>query len=138
MSGGVITESMWNGLRRSPMKRKPRKRTALPSGVVSSVLARDRYVCAYGGKECGRAETADHVIPRSVGEKYELRIGYSVNAPRNLVACCQAHNYLKGTRLLIPPSWNEHQLDVLNDLGIGIFRVWHGDVREPAFAATWK
>lgn len=114
---------MWNGLRRSPMKRKRAKRFALPGGVVKSILARDRYVCAYGGADCGKAETADHVIPRSVGEKYELRIGYSVNAPRNLVAACLAHNQIKSTRLLIPPAWAD-RLDELNALGIGIFRVW--------------
>lgn len=90
--------------------------------------------CAYCSQ---RAIHRDHVVPKSVVRR-QLRMQRPV--PEHLqgtVGACFQHNILKGTRLLIPESWAD-RLDELNDLGIGIFRVWHGDVREPAFAETWK
>lgn len=52
----------------------------------SGVLRRDRYTCVYCG---GRADTVDHVLPRSRGGSDHWL---------NLVAACQACNGRKGDR----------------------------------------
>ena|SRR3990167_11217523 len=113
--------------------------------------------CAYCGKP---AVHADHVIPRTYRKRLQREhMARECNGPRDCtgtrlgcrhcgggtldetlyetVPACMRCNGNKLTRLLIPPSWTG-RLDELNDLGIGIFRVWHGDVRELAFTETWK
>ena len=52
------------------------------------VLVRDRWECAYCGE---RANTVDHVHPRSKGGKHEWT---------NVVAACRTCNQKKGNRLL--------------------------------------
>ena len=100
-----------------------------------------REVCAYCGKKM--AANGDHVIPRSVVKNRLQTKFVKVSETRmarrictasgevvpsellELVAACFDCNYRKGARLLIPKSWTD-RLDALNDLGIGIFRVWDG------------
>jgi 5-methylcytosine-specific restriction endonuclease McrA len=58
-----------------------------------SLLRRDRYACVYCGR---RAETIDHVVPRSRG---------GAHAWDNCVASCRACNHKKGNRLLEEMGW---------------------------------
>ena len=59
-----------------------------------SVLARDNGVCQYG---CGRkANTIDHVLPRSRGGRHEWT---------NVLACCSKCNAKKGNKLLSEIGW---------------------------------
>ena len=97
--------------------------------------------CAY----CGDlATTADHVVPRAVLGKHRSERalkGKTCPCKRHsvpvhlleLVAACERCNLLKLTRRLIPPSWAD-RLTLLQVMFPGTpWRVWHGDVREPAF-----
>ncbi|MBO0839747.1 MAG: HNH endonuclease [Sciscionella sp.] len=59
----------------------------------AGVMYRDRYRCAYCGS---RAETIDHVIPRSRGGKHSWT---------NCVACCARCNHRKADRLLSEIGW---------------------------------
>lgn len=59
----------------------------------AGVMYRDRYRCAYCG---ARAETIDHVIPRSRGGKHSWQ---------NCVACCVKCNHRKANRLLTELGW---------------------------------
>ncbi|MGH3624125.1 MAG: HNH endonuclease [Sciscionella sp.] len=59
----------------------------------AGVMYRDRYRCAYCG---ARAETIDHVIPRSRGGKHNWQ---------NCVACCAKCNHRKADRLLTEIGW---------------------------------
>lgn len=60
------------------------------------VLRRDEYRCAYCGN---RAETIDHVVPRSRGGQHVWE---------NVVAACKAHNMRKGNSLLSELGWSLH------------------------------
>jgi 5-methylcytosine-specific restriction endonuclease McrA len=58
-----------------------------------AVMDRDNHVCAY----CpGRADTIDHVVPRSRGGRHEWA---------NVVAACARCNHRKGDRLLAEIGW---------------------------------
>ena len=58
------------------------------NGVTrDGVLRRDQHICAYCG---GRADTVDHILPRSRG---------GGDTWFNLVAACQSCNGLKGDRM---------------------------------------
>lgn len=59
----------------------------------AGIMYRDGYHCAYCG---GRAETIDHVIPRSRGGKHSWT---------NCVACCARCNHRKADRLLTELGW---------------------------------
>ncbi|WIX84483.1 HNH endonuclease [Amycolatopsis sp. DG1A-15b] len=59
----------------------------------AGLMHRDRYRCAYCG---GRAETIDHVIPRSRGGPHSWT---------NCVACCAKCNHRKADRLLSEIGW---------------------------------
>jgi 5-methylcytosine-specific restriction endonuclease McrA len=59
----------------------------------AGVLRRDARVCAYCGK---RADTIDHVLPRSRG---------GVHSWENCVAACRACNSRKADRLLSELGW---------------------------------
>jgi 5-methylcytosine-specific restriction endonuclease McrA len=74
-----------------PMSVALREYVHIPYNAVDrvtrdGVLRRDRYTCAYCG---GRADTVDHVLPRSRG---------GGDTWFNLVAACQPCNGLKGDR----------------------------------------
>lgn len=60
----------------------------------AGLMHRDRYRCAYCG---GRAETIDHVIPRSRGGQHSWQ---------NCVACCAKCNHRKADRLLAELGWH--------------------------------
>lgn len=64
----------------------PRPRSITLS--TRSVLARDGHRCAYCGE---KADTIDHVIPRSKGGKHDWM---------NVVACCKLCNSAKGNKFL--------------------------------------
>lgn len=58
-----------------------------------NVLARDNYVCAY----ChGRADTIDHVVPRSRGGEHRWE---------NVTAACRRCNHKKGASTLAELGW---------------------------------
>nr|WP_231960940.1 HNH endonuclease [Amycolatopsis thermoflava] len=59
----------------------------------AGLMHRDRYKCAYCG---GRAETIDHVLPRSKGGPHSWQ---------NCVACCAKCNHRKADRLLEDLGW---------------------------------
>lgn len=83
--------------------------------------------CAYCAK--ARGVTEDHVVPRSLRKKYGV--------PKFLngtVRACYACNVLKGSRRLVPPSW-EQWITALNEAYPGTeWRVWRGDKKEEAFS----
>lgn len=94
-----------------------------PVTITQDILERDGYQCAYCGK---RAVQADHVIPRTVRARLARCESKLDPLLLGLVAACRDCNEGKGTRPLIPASW-EDRLDELNALHIGVFRVWRGD-----------
>lgn len=57
------------------------------------VMRRDNYECAYCG---GRAETIDHILPRSRGGQHTWE---------NVVAACKHHNMRKSNHLLSELGW---------------------------------
>jgi len=59
----------------------------------AGLMHRDRYRCAYCG---GRAETIDHVVPRSRGGAHSWQ---------NCVACCAKCNHRKADKLLAELGW---------------------------------
>lgn len=59
----------------------------------AGLMHRDRHRCAYCG---GRAETIDHVIPRSRGGEHTWQ---------NCVACCVKCNHRKADKLLSELNW---------------------------------
>ncbi|MGH3796527.1 MAG: HNH endonuclease [Pseudonocardiaceae bacterium] len=59
----------------------------------AALMHRDRYRCAYCG---ARAETIDHVVPRSRGGEH---------CWENCVACCARCNHRKADRLLTELGW---------------------------------
>ena len=59
----------------------------------AGLMHRDRYRCAYCG---GRAETIDHVVPRSRGGPHSWT---------NCVACCAKCNHRKADKLLSELGW---------------------------------
>ncbi|MET9229031.1 HNH endonuclease [Lentzea sp. NPDC003310] len=59
----------------------------------AGLMHRDRYRCAYCG---GRAETIDHVVPRSRGGPHTWT---------NCVACCAKCNHRKADKLLSELGW---------------------------------
>jgi len=59
----------------------------------AALMHRDHYRCAYCG---GRAETIDHVVPRSRGGGH---------CWENCVACCARCNHRKADRLLCELGW---------------------------------
>ncbi|SFB26421.1 5-methylcytosine-specific restriction endonuclease McrA [Amycolatopsis marina] len=59
----------------------------------AGLMHRDRFRCAYCG---GRAETVDHVVPRSRGGPHTWE---------NCVACCAKCNHRKADKLLSELGW---------------------------------
>lgn len=62
----------------------------------AGLMYRDRYRCAYCG---GRADTIDHVVPRSRGGAHSWQ---------NCVASCAKCNHRKADRLLSELGWGLH------------------------------
>lgn len=60
----------------------------------AGLMHRDRYRCAYCG---AKAETIDHVLPRSRGGPHSWQ---------NCVACCARCNHRKADRLLSELGWS--------------------------------
>ena len=74
-----------------------RSRVPLTRGAL---MRRDNYLCAY----CGRkAETIDHVIPRSRGGPH---------AWENCVASCMRCNHTKADRLIAELGWTMNRIPV--------------------------
>ena len=67
----------------------------------AALMRRDDYRCAYCGH---RAETIDHVVPRSRGGKH---------AWENCVASCMACNHRKADRLLEELGWRLRSVPVV-------------------------
>lgn len=101
-------------------------------------------LCAYCGK--ARATTVDHVIPQSLAKKQrnphqgqcscKLCDSRRPAIPEYLlvtVPACGPCNWRKGTRRLVPPSW-EPRIELLNELLPGTpWRTWDGSPLSPAF-----
>ena len=95
--GGTLLRSaslvlaMPSVIRRRRYVRVPhRSRIPLTRGAL---MRRDNYMCAYCSR---RAETIDHVIPRSRG---------GLHAWENCVASCMRCNHSKGDRLVEELGW---------------------------------
>ena len=114
-----------NGLRQTPLRRKPRP--ARPRIVYPVIRGR----CAY----CANAKAVqrDHVIPYSLAQKYPHIYAFLPERLKVLVPACITCNINKGTRRLVPP----HLADLIPDLAEAYpgtpWRVWSGDPSEPAF-----
>lgn len=93
----------------------------------ATTLDRLEGACAYCGIR--RAVNRDHVIPKSLRKKRGvLPLHLLITEPS-----CFECNIRKGSRHLVPPSW-EHLVDELNKVvGGAEWRVWRGDPAEPAF-----
>ena len=59
----------------------------------AALMHRDRFRCAYCGS---KAETVDHVVPRSRGGGHSWE---------NCVACCASCNHRKADKLLSEIGW---------------------------------
>src|SRR6201987_2352466 len=59
----------------------------------AALMHRDRFCCAYCG---AKADTVDHVVPRSRGGDHSWE---------NCVACCSTCNHRKGAKLLTELGW---------------------------------
>lgn len=59
----------------------------------AALMHRDRFCCAYCG---AKADTVDHVVPRSRGGDHSWE---------NCVACCSTCNHRKGDKLLSELGW---------------------------------
>jgi 5-methylcytosine-specific restriction endonuclease McrA len=60
----------------------------------AALMHRDRFCCAYCG---GKADTVDHVVPRSRGGQHTWE---------NCVACCSTCNHRKADKLLSELGWH--------------------------------
>ena len=84
-----------------------------------AVLDRDSHACAYCG---GRADTIDHVRPRSRG---------GIHAWTNVVAACARCNHRKGDRLLGEIGWHLPNVPSQPPATIAVVLGWA--VREPSW-----
>jgi 5-methylcytosine-specific restriction endonuclease McrA len=75
-------------------------RTRVPL-TRAALMRRDNFQCAYCGR---RAETIDHVLPRSRGGKHTWE---------NCVASCMPCNHRKADRLLEELGWTLHVTPVV-------------------------
>ena len=99
-------------------------------------------VCAYCGIR--RAETRDHVVPKTLvrkGHAFSAKRRHALNKVDPLllstVGCCLFCNIRKGTRKLVPPSWKD-RIPALKEAIPGEWRVWDGDPMSPAFREVWR
>lgn len=74
----------------------------------------------------------DHVVPRSLARRHTLPPHLAATEP----ACFEC-NIRKGTRKLVPPSW-ENSIPALKEAIPGPWRVWHGTTSEPAYREAWR
>jgi 5-methylcytosine-specific restriction endonuclease McrA len=87
--------------------------------------------CAYCGKAPGT--TQDHVVPKSFYRRKRIAVPAALSGT---VPCCPPCNLLKVTRRLIPRTWR-HLIPLLTETFPGTpWRVWTGDVNEPAYRET--
>jgi len=86
----------------------------------AGVLRRDRRICAYCGS---RADTIDHVLPRSRG---------GIHSWENCVACCARCNTRKADRLLDEIGWSL-PFRPAPPVRTGSGRVWLADDTDPAW-----
>ena len=99
------------------MKRTPKKRVM--------------GLCSYCGVR--RAVNRDHVVPKALSKTHVFQYAFLPEKLKRLVPACFECNTRKGTRRLVPPSW-EPLVEMLNEEFPGTpWRVWHGTVEEPAF-----
>lgn len=84
-----------------------------------AVLDRDSHACAYCG---GRADTIDHVRPRSRG---------GIHAWTNVVAACARCNHRKGDRLLGEIGWHLPNVPSQPPATVAVVLGWA--VREPSW-----
>jgi 5-methylcytosine-specific restriction endonuclease McrA len=103
----------------------PTKIRARRGMTTKQILERDNYVCAYCGR---RAHTKDHVVHKHRFRDPRLaeRLGFAHDSDSNLVAACWQCNNRRGTRKLVPPSW-EWRIPALNELFPGFqWQLWDG------------
>lgn len=95
-------------------------------------------MCAYCGKR--RADSRDHVVPRSVLRTYNATA--PIDAPSVPakwlveVGCCLTCNWLKANSRLVPPSWRRQVAAMNRFFGGTEWRTWAGDPRDPALKAV--
>ena len=71
----------------------------------AALMHRDRFCCAYCG---AKADTVDHVVPRSRGGDHSWE---------NCVACCSTCNHRKGDKLLTELGWALRRAAAAADAG---------------------
>ena len=86
----------------------------------AALMHRDRFRCAYCG---GRADTIDHVVPRSRGGEHTWE---------NCVACCSRCNAKKADRLLSELGWSLTSVPG-SPKRVGSGRLWLSEDADPAW-----
>ena len=93
-----------------------------------AVMDRDRHVCAYCA---ARADTIDHVLPRSRGGRHEWI---------NVVAACASCNHRKGDRLLSELGWHLRSVPTEPSAAVAMALGWTS--RDPSWdrylSFTWS
>lgn len=86
-----------------------------------------------------RADTRDHVVPRSVLRTYNATAPVEApSVPEKWlveVPCCSACNLRKGRRRLVPPSWGREVPAMIKFFGVP-WAVWDGNPASDAFKAV--
>jgi 5-methylcytosine-specific restriction endonuclease McrA len=93
-----------------------------------AVMDRDGHVCAY----CpARADTIDHVVPRSRGGRHEWA---------NVVAACARCNHRKGDRLLSEIGWrlSDPPREPASTVALVLGWASRDPLWDPYLAATWN
>lgn len=87
-------------------------------------------LCAYCNER--RAVNRDHVVPKYL--KQRLPEDFPTELLLTVPACFEC-NIRKGTRKLIPASW-EHHIPLLKAYIPGPWRTWDGDPKSAAYTAV--
>ena len=75
----------------------------------------------------------DHVVPKYLAKRHpELPPELTATVP-----CCFPCNIRKGTRKLVPESWDD-KLPLLRELIPGPWRTWDGDPLSPNYREAWR
>lgn len=106
--------TIWNGMKRTPMQRKPRRRRRITAEIRRLVPLGGP--CAYCGK--ARAVHREHIVPVALRRRYP-----EFDTAEWIVGACAECNLRKSVFRLCPPS----HADRIGELpGKTPWRVWTG------------